>query len=1008
MGCWLIGAILLPLYPLEARADSERAAAIAFFESKIRPVLVESCFDCHSQGAKELRGGLKVDSLEGLLQGGTRGPAIVPGHPDQSPLITAIRHGDPDLKMPWKRPRLSQSQVSDLTAWVRAGAVWPSKPGVSSGSGASVSHSISPSNSAHWAFLPVQRPSVPQSRLGASSSHPIDAFVHEKLAQNNLQPNGPAGMRELVRRLFFGITGLPPAPEEMAAFLKDPRSDAWVRLVDRVLASPAYGERWGRHWLDVARFAQSNGYERDGEKPLAWRYRDYVIKAFNDDKPFDRFAREHIAGDLLEDSTFESVIATGFQRLGVWDDEPDDKQQAEFEELDDMLSTTGAAFLGVTIGCARCHDHKLDPFTQKDYYQLLAFFRQVRPSENAKYILDSANYVPLEPPAKVRAWADRQAADIAALESELKVVSVPEQKKRIEDQLKQKRESSPPFEWALAARERTNPPPSHILVRGRLSTPGAQVQPGFPSVLGNFGPAGTSSNALRRVDFADWLVDRRHPLTARVMVNRLWHHHFGQGLVATTTDFGKAGTPPTHPELLDWLAAQFIDTGWSLKHLQRLILTSETYRRSSAAHHARAETVDPANRLLWRHSVRRVEAEVMRDAMLAVSGTLNRWPGGRGFFPDLAGEVHAGTSRPGQDWEKMPEAQLSRRSVYAYARRTTAVPALEVFDYNNNTSPMGERPVTTVAPQALLLLNDPFVHRQASMFARRLEKESGPAFDAQIRRGYALALSRQPDARELAEARDFVEKQTSAFLDLDQRLDFKPDASSSFLSGFLNRLGAEDLLIGPRRGWGYHRGVWSKAYEGIRTVERVQAPFALYEGLHFRDGTVETRLNLDRSTDFFSLLLRSVSKDDAQIGYEFSLEARAGKVSLRKHSPSVETLAERTWPIPLHTTFTARIEAEGPRLRLWLNGDPHPVIDVTDANPRLESGSFGVRAWGAPGRLDRAGISTAGQTHAIPGGWRDQAAAPEGKGSFERWARAKALEAFCLLLLNLNEFVYVD
>lgn len=866
---------------------------------------------------------------------------------------------------------------------------------------------------AHWAFVPVTKPGIPKVDTPSGVANPIDAFLLQSLSQRGITPNAGAGKREILRRLYLGMTGLPPTHEEITAFVSDSRPDAWARWVDHVLSLPAYGERWGRHWLDVVRFAQSNGYERDGEKPMAWRYRDYVIKAFNEDKPYDLFVREHIAGDLMNDPGFDAVIATGFQRLGVWDDEPDDKQLAEYEELDDMLSTTGTAFLGVTIGCARCHDHKFDPFSQKDYYQLLAFFRQVRPAENAKYVLDSANYVPLEPPGRIQAWEDQRRQQIEGMEAELKTAKSPDDKKRIEERLKQAKELSPPFQWALAARERTNPPPTHLLSRGRPSSPGAVVLPGFPAALGEPPPGSGPSIASesisgRRMELAQWIADRRNPLTARVFVNRLWHHHFGQGLVTTTTDFGKVGAAPSHPELLDWLAAEFMNSGWSIKHMHRLMLGSEAYRRSSESRNARAQSADPANRLLWRQSLRRVEAEVIRDSMLAVSGNLNRQSGGRGFFPDLAGEVHAGASRPGQDWEKMTESQASRRSVYAYVRRTTAIPALETFDYNNTTSPLGERPVTTVAPQALLMLNDPFVKSQASALALRSILESGPSLSGQIRRAYSRTLSRLPTESELATAQRFVERQAESFMTLDRRVTFKPDVPSSLLSGFMNQLNPRDFLTGPSNLWSYHRGIWSKPYEGIRTVDRNHTPFALYQGTNFQDGVVETQVLLDRSTETFSLLLRSAGKDDVQSGYELAFDARGQRVSLRRHGQKLEVLADKEASIPLNRLFLVRIEARGPRVRLWMNGAPEPTLDVIDPEPMLVSGQFGVRCWGAPMSLERATLKVEQSTHEIPGAWHHERLRPGPPPSKEQWARDKGFEAFCLLLLNLNEFVYVD
>jgi hypothetical protein len=568
----------------------------------------------------------------------------------------------------------------------------------------------------------VVRPAVP--RVGAPTASPIDAFLVQKLLAKGLSPAPLASRRELVRRAYFDLIGLPPAPEEIDAFVADGRPDAYERLLDRLLASPQYGERWGRHWLDVVRFAQTNGYERDDEKPFAWRYRDYVIKALNEDKPYDQFVREQLAGDELDVVTDDALIATAFYRLGVWDDEPDDRRQAEYDDLDDVLSTTGSTFLGLSVGCARCHDHKFDPIGQEDYYSMLAFLRNVKPYANASLKDLGARAI------------------LAPLSGGGRTLAVSEHGPR--------------------------PQPTHLLVRGNAGTPGKEVPPRFPRVLSrtdadavpNLPPPkpGARSTGRRRA-LAEWVASPNNPLTARVMVNRLWHHHFGRGIVATPSDFGRTGVAPTHPELLDWLAAELVAGGWRLKRMHKVIMLSHAYRQSSRVE-ARAARLDPGNALLGRQNLRRLEAEAIRDTVLAVSGQLNLSMGGRGVFPTLPAEVLSTQSRPGQGWGKSTPHEQARRSVYVFVKRTLGVPLLEVFDAASPDKSIAARTTTTIAPQALILLNGEFTDEQAKAFAERLLNEGGANPRANVERMFRLAVGRAPSAEEARIALGYLGRAT--------------------------------------------------------------------------------------------------------------------------------------------------------------------------------------------------------------------------------------------------------
>ncbi len=985
----------------DSRAAAPSAVDLAHFESRVRPVLVEHCYPCHSAQAEKLKGGLSVDSLAGLLRGGELGPAIVPGDAEKSLLIRAVRHSEADLEMPPKGKRLSERQIADLAQWVNNGAPWPDSVAPVASSGPAI-HGISPKSREWWAFQPIRRPSpMPDSGAGAAAN-PIDRWIRTELQEKGIQHNPIATPRERIRRAYFDLIGLPPTPEQIRAFERDPSPDAWERLIDQLLMLPQYGERWGRHWLDVVRFAQSNGYERDGEKPEAWRYRDYVVKAFNEDKPYDQFIREQIAGDELDRVTFDSIIATGFQRLGVMDDEPDDRRMAEFDELDDVLSTTGTAFLGLTIGCARCHDHKFDPILQTDYYSLLSFFRNLRLSAGASYTLDSPNYVPLVEPATLAQWRAGREVELKGLQEKLAAASDEREKKKLTQQIEGAKGVRPPFEFALAVRERgSNPPPTHVLIRGNAGTPGAEVEPAFLTVLADqkptiFPSAPETGSSGRRRALADWIASPANPLTGRVMVNRVWQHHFGRGLVKTTSDFGRAGVLPTHPKLLDWLAAEFIEGGWSIKKLHKIILLSQTYQMSSGTGNSNADAADPGNDLLWRQNLRRLEAEPLRDTMLALSGRLNPKMGGRGFFPGLSGEVLAGQSRPGLDWDLSSAAEGSRRSLYAYVRRTMAVPMLDAFDYSNTTSPLSERSVTTVAPQSLLMLNDQFMQEQARSMAARLTREVGVEPGRFIRRGFQLAVGRDPSEREREVARSFLKRQQEGFRLSRTRLTFRPDVPASLSVNYLEKLKPKNFLIGPDTGWNYYRGRWSGAYEGIRTMERDRGPFALLVASSFSNGVVDAKILLHTASESAGVLFRGVAVDDDLRGYEVSLAPREQQILLRRHSGESAVLAKASVRVPTGQGVPLRIEAADARIRVWIGDDSRLIFDVMDPQPLLAAGRVGVRCWGSALSVDDLIIHAGGVD--FPPVFEEQLGPPE----------RRALEAFCLLLLNLNEVVYID
>ncbi|MEN9778671.1 MAG: hypothetical protein RJB04_2426, partial [Verrucomicrobiota bacterium] len=724
-----------------------------------------------------------------------------------------------------------------------------------------------------WAFQPLTSPPIPRV-VGVSSDHAIDAFVLNRLRAKSLRLSPQASPRELLRRLHIDLVGLPPTPEEIAAFERDPSPEAWSRRVEALLASPRYGERWGRHWLDVVRFAQSNGYERDGEKREAWRYRDYVIRAFNQDKPYDQFIREQIAGDELASTLLEkdgragnawkdAVVATGFLRMGVHDDEPDDKLQAEYDELDDIVGTTGAAFLGMTVACARCHDHKFDPIPQRDYYSMLAIFRPLHAAVNGGPGLDSPSFAPLASPAEIAAWKASQERQRQELETQRTATTNEVVRKDLTRRMDELQKAVPPFEWALAARERSGPTPAvQVLARGNPRSPGAEVAPGFLRAAGG-GDAPVGKEGLptagRRQSLAEWIASPANPLTARVLVNRVWHHHFGRGLVRTTTDFGRVGSLPTHPELLDWLASEFIRQGGSIKALHRLILTSATWMQASGEQNPEALQADPANDLLWRQNLRRLDAEALRDSLLAISGALNLEAGGRGFFPALSGEVLAGGSRPGTDWQVSGTGERARRSVYAYIRRTSMVPMFEAFDYSNATSPLSERPITTVAPQALMLLNDAFVQEQAVELAHRIRTEagSGASSETLLQHAWTRATGRKPLPEELARMSQYQRRQESVWEGLRHRLSFRPDVPDTLSVPYFNALPPDRFLVPPGPDWECHKGLWPREYEGNRALEPGRGPFAFWSGAAVSDGELAVEIVPQVGCSQVGLLLRA-------------------------------------------------------------------------------------------------------------------------------------------------------
>ena len=595
-----------------------------------------------------------------------------------------------------------------------------------------------PAERRHWAFQKRAHPEVP---VVGGAANPVDAFVYASLKKAGLRTSPAASRATLIRRVSFDLTGLPPTPAEVAAFTADKSPDAYKKLVERLLASPRYGERWGQHWLDVVRFAETDGFEYDTHRRDAWRYRDYVIRAFNNDKPYDRFLVEQLSGDEIAPAEEETLIASGFNRLGPLRKNAGNQEVASSrnEVLTEMTNIVGSALLGVTLGCARCHDQKFDPFRQSDYYRMQAYFAAVHDKDVPKATAEEQN-----------AWkarsdlVDEELTRIRAVMKNAPNAEKPVLEKKLAETEERKPEPLPALFSVID--DPTKRSEVHLLARGDYQNKGDRVGMRPPGVLLPDGAAEAAPDApTPRAELARWVTDPENPLTARVMVNRIWHYHFGRGIVATPNDFGRMGERPSHPELLDWLANEFVTSGFSVKHIHRLILASNTYRQSSDAGDAAGIEKDPDNRLLWHFSRRRLDAEEIRDAMLAASGKLNLAAGGPSVIVPIERELVDALYKPSQ-WAVTPDpAEHNRRSVYLIAKRNLRLPSMEVFDAPDLLVSCPRRESSTHAPQALELLNGTMVHQQAAALVERLAIEAHSTRQ-QIDLAYRLATGRSPSA----------------------------------------------------------------------------------------------------------------------------------------------------------------------------------------------------------------------------------------------------------------------
>jgi mono/diheme cytochrome c family protein len=715
---------------------------VKFFETRVRPVLAEHCYTCH--GPKKQRSELRLDTAAGVQDGGASGePLVSPGSPDKSMLLKSVRHVEGVAPMPPKG-KLTDAQVADLDRWVRMGAPYPATAVVKE-----------PPRREHWAFQPVARPAVPQVASPAFPvRNPIDAFILAGLAEAGLKPAVPADKRTLIRRVTFDLTGLPPTVAEVDAFTNDRAPDAYERLVERLLASPAYGEKWGRHWLDVARYADSNGLDENIAHGNAWRYRDYVIASFNADTPYNQFVREQVAGDLLpaksDADRRRQLTATGFLSLGPKVLAEPDKRKMELDIVDEQMDTLGRAFLGLTLGCARCHDHKFDPISQEDYYALAGIFLSTKTMDSFKTIAtwhENEVSTPVERERKAAHEAEvaRFKRKLLALHWEKRTPAVRSAIKGTTEAVAKLEKNAPELASAMGVAE-GKVVDSPVLRRGNYLSPGQVAHRRFPEVIAGEKQPPLPQDHSGRLQLADWLADPANPLTARVMVNRVWRWHLGAGIVATVDNFGLLGEKPTHPELFDWLATEFMAKGWSVKHLHRLVVLSSAYRMSSAYDPAAAEK-DPENRLHWRANVRRIESEAIRDSLLAVSDKLDTTMGGpalhhvknRAFLFDHTSKDLTTYDSP-------------RRSVYLPVVRNNLYDVFQLFDSTDAAVLSGDRATTTVATQALFWMNSPLVESAADDLAKTLLARTDLDDAGRVRWLYEIAYARPPTARETRRA----------------------------------------------------------------------------------------------------------------------------------------------------------------------------------------------------------------------------------------------------------------
>ncbi|NOZ38992.1 MAG: DUF1553 domain-containing protein [Planctomycetes bacterium] len=712
---WLFTAILFWFVGCLVVQAAEEIVA-PDFEQEIAPLLVRRCLECHQE--RDPSGGLSLASKAGLLQGGESGSVVTADTPDESYLLERVTTGDMPPEKKGVSQKLPAEEILLLERWVSTGSNWPEQRKLDLFEKSTEVRG----GRDWWSLLSVKKVTPPEVELADQVRNSIDNFILAKLKTADLVPAPLENKRRLIRRIYFDLIGLPPSFEKIEAFVADERPEAWERVVDELLASSQFGERWARHWLDLVRFAETCGYERDQEKPYAWRYRDWVVDSINEDIPYDRFVLEQLAGDELSDRTERSVIATGMLRLGTWNDEPNDPQDYKYERLEDLVHVTSSAFLGLTVKCARCHDHKFDPIPQVDYHRLAALFWPGPINPRDSKLLGGPTTEELGY-ANVFGWTDLTA----------------------------------------------KPSPFHLLKQGDRHSPAEVVEAGVLSAVRALDkpfdpPPSKGKSTGRRLQFARWVIDPQNPLTARVLVNRLWQHHFGAGLVRTPNNFGFRGALPTHPQLLDWLAGELVQGGWKTKRIHKLMLMSRLYQQSSL--HPRFEEYqqqDAANQLWWRAERYRLDAEALRDTMLVVTGELDSTQGGPSFRPTMDEGALVGLSRKEAAWQASPPEQQRRRSLYMFSKRSLLLPMMTTFNFSDTISPCGQRDVTIAPTQALALMNNSFAHDRSMALAKRVTAVEESDLSEQVQLVWRFALSRSAKSEEVQLALEHLAQQRDRF-----------------------------------------------------------------------------------------------------------------------------------------------------------------------------------------------------------------------------------------------------
>jgi cytochrome c553 len=787
--------------PVDAEHSAKMAAGLVLFKDRVRAVLLESCFKCH--GGESVESGFDMTDRDKLLKGGDNGAVVLPHKSAESLLCKLVAHQKKPF-MPHEADKLPDSAINDIAAWIDLGAPYdrPLKGGMSTDDW--TQKTISPEARKFWSFRPLSLVEPPEVKNADWCRTPIDRFMLAKMETAGVTPNPPASKWQLIRRLYFDLIGLPPKPDEIDAFENNASPDAYEKVVDRLLASPHFGERWARRWLDLARFAESHGFEHDSDRPTAYHYRDFVIRAINVDLSYDTFVKWQLAGDEYEPENPLAMAATGFLAAGVHSTQitKNEAERHRYDEMDDMLATTGTAMLGLTFGCARCHDHKYDPIPQRDYYRMLSAFTTTVRSEpeidldhagnkrlKERFDKEHAPFVAALERFEREQWpihlAALKALRLASLNLRLLLPAAPSPTdaspkaaatlawyrkldsdwQRLNRAAEEHLKKAPKLNTTKMLVATEGLPPirlysqgddffkeCYFLRRGDVNQKAALAKLGVLQVLDTTpdhekhwqtAPPPGARTSYRRRALAEWITDRHYgaaALLARVEVNRIWQFHFGRGIVATPSDFGARGEPPTHPELLDWLAGELIAGDWRLKPIHKQIVMSAAYMQSAAANDPNAK-VDPENRTFWRHPTQRLEAETIRDSLLAVSGLLD---------PMMFGP---GTLDPAS----------RRRSIYFTVKRSKLIPMLTIFDAPDALGGVGQRPTTTVAPQALYLMNNPQVRQYAKAFAARVAPSLETKLDTAVHSAYVTAVGREPTGEESADSLAFIELQTKSY-----------------------------------------------------------------------------------------------------------------------------------------------------------------------------------------------------------------------------------------------------